>query len=189
MTVKNYQRRHLRAPLKETLLYADGSHVLKARTLNISEGGFLIDQLPSFPENEVISMMVSLPQIPYLKNFNLLKLQTFSKELFKRHVIRAQGKVVRKEELSQNLDNLFRSRFGIEFVEINPQDRKYIEEYITAYSSNLIYLQTLIDSWSSDEETKIKTRTLAGILGYSAEEKIAQLRSKVFHDYKSLQWL
>ena len=104
---KNYQRRHLRAPFKESILYADGSYVLKASTLNISEGGILVDELPSFPDSDQVPLMISIPQIPPLKNFTLLKMQTFSKELFPRHIIRAKAKMVRREELSQNLDNIF----------------------------------------------------------------------------------
>lgn len=189
MRSKNYQRKHLRAPFKETVLYADGDYVLKARALNISEGGILIDELPSFPESDDVPLMISLPQLPALKNFSLLKMQTFSKELFQHKVIRVKAKMVRREQLSQNLDNIFRSRFGLQFIRINEVDQKHIEEYVTTFSSNLIYLQTLIDSFNTDDETKVRARTLAHVLGYKDVERIAHLRSAVTHDYKSLQWL
>lgn len=189
MMKKNYQRRFLRAPFKEPVLYADGDIVQKASTLNISEGGLLIDELPSFPETDDVALLISIPQLPSLKNFTVLKMQTFSKELFGKNVIRVKAKLARREMLSQNLDNLFRSRFGLEFVRISPQDQKHIEEFVTTFSSNIIYLQTLIDAFNTDEETKIRVRTLAKILGYDQTEKIAQLRAQVSHDYKSLQWL
>lgn len=189
MMRKNYQRRHLRAPFKESVLYADGPYVFKATALNISEGGLLIDELPSFPESDDVPLLLSVPQLPSLKNFSLIKMQTFSKEIFSKHVIRVKAKMVRREQLSQNLDNLFKSRFGLEFIRITPADQKVVEEFVTTFSSNLIYLQTLIDSFNTDEETKIRVRTLARILGYENTEKIAQLRALVTHDYKSLQWL
>jgi hypothetical protein len=189
MMKKNYQRKHLRAPFKDTVLYADGSFVLKARALNISEGGLLLDQLPSFPDEDEVALMVSLPQIPSLKNFSLLKMQTFSKELFQCQVVRARARMVRREELSQNLNNIFMARFGLQFVRISPKEQKLIDEYVTTFAANLIYLQTLIDSFNTDEETKVKTRTLAAILGYQETEKIAHLRALVGHDYRSLQWL
>lgn len=187
--MKNYQRRYLRAPYQESVLYADGSYVLRARALNISEGGILLDELPSFPAEDEVSLMMSIPQLPQLKNFSILKMQTFSKELFQSHIIRAKARLVRREQLSQNLDNLFKSRFGLEFVRITPVDQKYIEEFVLTFSSNLIYLQTLIDAFNTDDETKVRVRTLAKILGYHDTERIAQLRAKVTHDYKSLQWL
>lgn len=189
MMKKNYQRRFLRAPFREPVLYADGNYVHKASTLNISEGGLLIDELPSFPESDEVPLILSIPQLPALKNFSLLKMQTFSKELFGRNVIRVKARMARREQLSQNLDNLFRSRFGLEFIRITPHDQKIIEEFVTTFSSNIIYLQTLIDAFNTDEETRQRVRTLAKILGYDQTEKIAQLRAKVTHDYKSLQWL
>jgi hypothetical protein len=189
MTLKNYQRKHLRAPFRETVLYADGEYVLKARALNISEGGLLIDEMPSFPDVDDVAIMLSLPQLPSLKNFSVLKMQTFSKELFQHKVIRVKAKMVRREQLSQNLDNIFRSRFGLQFIRITDQDQNYIEDYVMTFAANLIYLQTLIDSYNSDEETKVLARTLAGVLGYKEREKISLLRAAVTHDYKSLQWL
>lgn len=191
MTVrsKNYQRRHLRAPFKEHIIYSDGEYALRARALNISEGGLLLDEMPNFPAMDEVPLLISLPQLPYLKNFTLLKMQTFSKELFSRHVVRAHARMVRREELSQNLDNIFRARFGLQFSRIGDKEQKLIEEYVSTFSSNLIYLQTLIDTFNTDEETKVRTRTLAKILGYTDTDRIAHLRALVTHDYKSLQWL
>lgn len=186
--MKNYQRRHLRAPFKEQILYADGAFVLKASVLNISEGGLLIDELPSFPDSDEVPLMLAVPQNPSLKNFSLLKLQTYSPELFPRHVVRVKARMVRKQELSQNLDNIFKAKFGLEFIRITLQDQKHIQDYVTTFAGNLIYLQTLIDSFNTDEETKEKVRTLARILGYNATDKISHLRATVMQDYKSLQW-
>lgn len=189
MIKKNYQRRHLRAPFKESVLYADGSYVLSAHALNISEGGLLLDEVPSFPETDEVPLMICLPQLPSLKNFSLIKMQTFSQELFPRHVIRAKARMARREELSHNLDNIFHSRFGLEFTRLLPPDQKMIEDYVSTFTSNLIYLQTMIDSFNTDDETKLRARTLAKILGYQEVDKIAQLRSQVTQDYKGLQWL
>ena len=186
---KSYQRRHLRAPFNECVLYADGGFVQKAKALNISEGGLLLEELPSFPDNDEVYLMLSLPQLPYFKNFGLIKMQTFSRELLGKNVFRALVRMVRREELSHDLSNIFKSRFGLEFVKIGAREKKLVEDYVSTFTSNIIYLQTLIDTFNSDEEARMKTRTLAKILGYSEVEKISQLRSAVTHDYKSLQWL
>lgn len=187
--IKNYQRRHLRAPFKESILYADGSYVLKARALNISEGGMLVDELPSFPEADEVPLMIAIPQLQSLKNFSLLKLQTYSQELFPRHVIRVKARMVRRHELSQNLDNIFKAKFGLEFIRITPLEQKILQDFVSTCASNLIHLQTMIDSFNTDDETKDKVRALAKILGYNNNEKISHLRSIVSQDYKSLQWL
>ena len=66
---KDYQRTFLRAPYKEAILYIDDNFVFKASSLNISEGGLLLDQVPHFPEeSEDVPIIISLPQFPYLKN-------------------------------------------------------------------------------------------------------------------------
>lgn len=187
--MKNYQRRHLRAPFKESVLFADEWYVHKAKGLNISEGGILLGELPNFPAEDEVPLLLSLPQFPILKNFSLLKMETFSKELFPRQVIRARGRMVRREELRQSLDNIFRSNFALEFVHITEKDQRHIQNFVENFAGNLIFLQTLIDSFNTDEETKIKVRTLARILGYTEVEKISHLRAQVTRDYKSLQWL
>ena len=189
MKSKNYQRKHLRAPFKESVLYADGDYVFKSHALNISEGGLLLDELPNFPDSDEVSLLFCLPLIPSLKNFSVFKMQTFNREIFGKKVIRAKARMVRREQLTQNLDNIFRSKFGLQFTQIEESDQKYIDEYVLNFAANLVFLQTLIDSFNTDDETKIKARMLAGILGYKEVDRIAHLRSTVGQDYRSLQWL
>lgn len=189
MIKKNYQRKHLRAPFKDNVLYTSGEYVLRASTLNISEGGILIDELPSFPEKEDVNLMICLPNLPFFKNFSLLRMQTFTRELFPRHVIRARAKLVRREELALDIENVFKSRFGLEFASVDVKSQQLIADYVTVFSSNLIFLQTLIDSFNTDEDTKSKVWALAQIMGYKNVDKISHLRSMVGHDYKSLQWI
>ncbi len=148
-----------------------------------------MSEIPAFPSRDEVPLLISLPQIPIFRNFTLLKMQTFSKELFPKQVIRLKARVVRREELSLNLENLFTSRFGLEFVMVDPHDQKKIDDYVTSFASNLVYLQALIDAVNYDEQTRTKVRVLSSILGYRDFEKLAQLRSKVYEDYRGLQWL
>jgi hypothetical protein len=189
MSRGNYQRRYLRAPFKETVLYVDSSNVLKGRSLNLSEMGVLLDEIPSLPQEEVLQLMISVPSFPLLKNFSLAKLRAFDPAQLERKVIKIEARLARREELVKDLDNLFRSRFGLEFVRIQTSDQEHIKAYVDAFAANLIHLQTLIDSYNSDEDTRLRTRVLSQALGYPAVEKIAQLRTQVSHDYGSLTWL
>jgi hypothetical protein len=72
---------------------------------------------------------------------------------------------------------------------VDPHDQKKIDDYVTSFASNLVYLQALIDAVNYDEQTRTKVRVLSSILGYRDIEKLAQLRSKVYEDYRGLQWL
>lgn len=186
--MKSYQRRHLRAPFKESVLYSDGVHLFKGRATNISEGGMLIGELPSIPRTDVISLIISLPHIEPLKNLSLLQLKTFNPEIFRKNVFTVKAHMVRREELASDVSSIFGTRFGLEFIEIKEKHRKLIESYVANFSANLIYLQTLIDLYNYDEETKKRARALARILGYDQDEKIAKLRAQITHDYRSLQW-
>lgn len=189
MTKGNYQRRYLRAPYREEIVYSDGETVLKASTLNVSEDGLLIDFLPSFPTSDEVNIIFPLRALPVLKSMSSEKLQAFSLELVETNIIRARARMVRRDQLSQDLENIFKSRFGLNFTLISADDQKKIENYVSAFSSNLVYLQTLVDSYNTDEETRKRVRILAKILGYKGGEKISKLRIDITHDYKSLQWI
>lgn len=186
---RGYQRIHLRAPYKESVLFVHENFVFKAHTLNISEGGMLLDQIPQFPQGEDVSLMISLPQFPYFKNFTLEKLKNFTNDLFPKKVVRLKCEVVRKIGIKSQVDEVFTSRIGVKFTEIDSMTQKKIAEYVNVFASNLIYLQVLIDSINADEQNLEKIRLLSTLLGYEKEIKVAQLRKDVMHDYQSLQWL
>jgi hypothetical protein len=186
---KNYQRNHLRAPFRHFLLYADDDHVHKARGLNVSEGGMLLDMVPYFPDTDDVSFMTALPQYPYFKNFSLEKLKGFSKELFPSKVIRGKLQLVRRIQLSSSVEEVFLSRIGCRFTEISENDKRAIAEYVDVFASNLIYLQIMIDLVNSEKEYLEKVRVLADILGYNGDEKISVLKKTITHEYISLQWL
>lgn len=185
---RGYQRTYLRAPYKEPILYIDDNFVFKASTLNLSVGGILLDQIPHFPEeNEVVPLLISLPQYPYFKNFTLEKLRNFSAEIFPKKVIRVKGHMVRKIGVESKTDEVFTSRIGIKFVEVSAQNQKLIQDYVNIFSSNLIYLQMLIDNINTSDKHLKKIRALCRILSYDEQIKIAALYKQVQHDYLSLQ--
>lgn len=187
---RDYKRTYLRAPYRQEVLYVDDDFVFKAKTLNISEGGMLLDQIPHFPdESTEVPLMIKLPQYPYFKNFTLEKLKSFNADMFNSKVIRLKCRMVRKIGVKSKVDHAFVSRVGVKFTEIGPREKKLINDYVNVFSSNLIYLQVLIDSMYADKNNLEKIRLLSEILNYSPETKISQLRKDVQHDYISLQWL
>lgn len=187
---KDYQRKHLRAPYKEHVLYVDEGFVFKARAINLSEGGLLLDQVPHFPDKgKQAPLLLSLPQYPYFKNFSLEKLLSFSKDMFPKKTARLKCEVVRKLGVPSKVDQVFSSRVGARFTHVDPFAKKLIKDYVSVFSSNLIYLQVLIDNQEADELGVEKVRALGKILNYEPEIKMAQLRKDVQQDYRSLQWL
>lgn len=187
---RDYRRKHLRAPYKFEVLFEDDSFVHKARALNISEGGVFLDRIPHFPSKENVPLMMSLPQYPYFKNYDLLKLKSFSLDLFATKVIRVKARMVRRTGETSEVDKIFSgAKVGLSFTEIDQYTQKMIADYVDVFASNLIYLQVLIDSLHADEKNLEKIRVLGKILGYDPQMKLAMLRKTLGQDYLSLQWL
>jgi hypothetical protein len=189
MIVGNYQRRYLRAPHKGRMLYLDGKHVHTAQVLNISEDGLFVENIPNFPEEEELPVMLSLPQYPLLKGLTFDDLTQFRPENLSRTIFRAKVRIVRKGDLARDISNLFKAKVGMQYVRILPHDKKVIEEYVSTFGINLIHLQTLIDAYNFDEDAKTRTRIVAKLLGYQENTKMSQLRIMIASDYQSLQWL
>ena len=187
---KGYQRKYLRAPYKKEILFQDEDFIFKGSALNISEGGMLLKSLGHFPEhNQPIDFMICIPQFPFFKNFDLESLYRYNFEVLESRVIRFSAKIVRKIDIQNKVDDLFSSQIGLMIEDISPFDQAKISNYVDTFSSNLIYLQVLIDTINDNKKNISKIRLLSGYLGLDPHEKIAMLRKTVEHDYKSLQWL
>ena len=185
----SYQRRYLRAPYKKDVLFVDDDFVFKAQSLNISEGGMLLDTVGHFPEKKEVSFMVELPQFPLFKNFYLEKFETFSRDNITSKTVRFDARLVRKIGIQNSVDGMFSSKIGLMIENITTVNQDRISQYVEVFASNLIYLQVLIDSINADENNIKKVRLIADYLGYSGEVKISYLRKIIEQDYKSLQWL
>ncbi|MDP7319042.1 MAG: PilZ domain-containing protein [Bacteriovoracaceae bacterium] len=186
---KGYQRRYLRAPYKQEVLYTNGDLVFKGRAKNISEGGILFEQIGQFFEKENLDFMIKLPEYPLFKNYDLEKLQKFNVENFSVRIIRFQARIVRTIEVDAEQFKSLKTKIALEIMRINPFYQAKIAHYVDVFSSNLIYLQVLIDTLENDKFNLDKIRLISQALGYSPSEKISMLRQYVEHDYKSLQWL
>lgn len=184
-----YQRSYLRAPYKRNILFVDEDFVFKAQTLNISEGGLLLDQVGHFPDDKELSFMVEIPEYPLFKNYTLERLQGFSRDNLLSRVIRLKAKMVRSEKIQSRVDGAFASRIGLSILDIKANDRLKIASYVDNFASNLVFLQVLIDTLTTDQSQVKKIRLLSEYLGYGNQIKVSHLRKIVEHDYKSLQWL
>jgi hypothetical protein len=148
----------------------------------------LLKNISYVPKSNSIWISLNLPTFPKFKNYDTTQMKSFNFEHFAKRVIMVKALIVRREESDNNLSDLFEIRGGVQFSDIATPDQKLINEYVETCASNLIFLQTLIDTISSDKNNLEKTRILSSILGYGSDEKISLLRKNVLRDYKSLQW-
>ncbi len=184
-----YQRRYLRAPFTQDILFVEQNFVFKGKAINISEGGMLLGEVGFFPESDSVHFMIRLPQFPLFKNFSSEKVSQYRSELLEAKTVRFKAKMVRKVEIRSKVDELFHSQIGLSILEIKPFDQAKIASYVDVFSSNLIYLLVLLDNINEDRNNLQKIRSLSRLLGYNPFEKISVLRTLIERDYKSLQWL
>jgi hypothetical protein len=186
MGKRQFQRRHLRAPLFTEFLYEDDGHVLKARINNISEGGVLLEALPHVPEINLMPLMIEIPNYPIFANYGKDKLLTIKRETIESEILRVRAKMVRSFEAQSAVDLIFVPKIGCEFVTPSLEFTESIKFYVSTFSKNMIYLLNLFESSSTKHQVDV-IRHVADFLGYRKDEKISLLRQKVLHDYQSLE--
>lgn len=183
------ERKFLRAPLKSTCLYIDGEYVFKARTINISQNGILLFELPHVPEDQNVSLALNISRMPRLQNLMLDQLKGLKEDEFERIIFKIKAKMMRTFEGQSNVDKIFINYIGLEFCNQDDERSKVIADYIEVFSKNTVYLLSLFESLGNRTEQLELLRTVAFILGYDRRMKIPLLRAKVLHGYQSLESL
>jgi hypothetical protein len=181
-----FQRAFLRAPLKTFSLYQDDDYVLKARLINISEGGVLIENLPHIPEVPAIPLVLDLPHVPDLLSMPSNQILHIKTSELDRDIIRIKARIARQFEAESEVDKLFVKKIGCEFVKADEDERDKIREYVARFTRNIVYL---LNQFESSNKNLSVLRKTAEILGYDGEERVSFLRQKVLHDYQSLESL
>jgi hypothetical protein len=189
MSLDRFKRTSLRSPLKAFILFENEGYVFKAQTLNISEGGVLLSDLPIVPEINAIPLMLSIPKFPELSSLSHdviknLKIDDLDKDIF-----RMKARLVRTFEGKSAVDKIFVTQIGCEFVKPSETNIKLISNYVSTFAKNIIYLLNLFESMNKNPKNIELIRVVADLLGYDSNEKIAMLRLKVLHDYQSLESL
>ena len=180
------QRKHLRAPLKSSALYVDGEHVLKASTVNVSQGGILLSELPHIPEINSLPLAINLIKYPRFQGMSFDDLKQQSMDDFKREILKTKVRMVRSFENKTSVDRIFVNFIGCEFYNPDSLFHAAILEYVDIFAKNTVYLLSLFESLGNRTEQLETLRTVAHLLGYDRRMKVPLLRAKVLHDYQSL---
>lgn len=184
---QKFRRAHLRAPLQTTILYEDDGHVLKARTLNISEGGILLENLPHIPEINAMPLMIDLVQYPLLAKERVDHLLARNPSDYERKIFRIRAKMVRSFNVENEVDQIFVTRIGCQFVMPTKYATDLINDYVARFAKNTVYLLSLFENHGNRPEQVHFLRHVAGLLGYQNGLPLPRLRQKVLHDYQSLE--
>ena len=190
MAFQRMKRAHLRAPLKTELLYEDEGYVLKARILNISEGGLLIENLPKVPEINLMPLMIDIIDYPDFQSIRMEKLKVAHQIGFERKIVRVRAKMVRSFQAESEVDKIFVNKIGCQFVHPKPEAGDIIRKYVKTFARNTVFLLSLFENrgGKKDDTTRI-IRSISTVLGYQSDTPLPVLRQKVLHDYQSLESL
>tara|TARA_R110002072_G_scaffold64203_1_gene159061 strand:+ start:36363 stop:36929 length:567 start_codon:yes stop_codon:yes gene_type:complete len=184
-----FRRAHLRAPIKRDVLFIDDEYVLKARTLNISEGGILLESLPHVPEIKSIPLMIPIPEFPEFYHLSQEQILGLDLDSLEGEVGRFKARLVRSFEGISEVDKIFVTKIGCEFVATGEREDFLVKEYVTRFAKNLIFLLGLFEGRGFSKKTPQLIRKCSDLLGYDSELPVAQLRLKALHDYQSLESL
>lgn len=176
---------YLRAPLMNQVLYECDDYAHRCHSVNISEGGVLLENLPIVPEIKAIPLVVPLPQYPEFSSLTPDKLINLEVHQLPIDVLRVRARMVRSMEGRSAVDKVFVTKIGCEFVMLPENVQQSISEYVRTYAKNIIYLLNLFERGAKVEQIK----NCARLLGYVRDEKISLLRMQVLHDYQSLDSL
>lgn len=160
--------------------------MLRAQLLNISEGGVLLENLPHIPEVAAIPLVLDLPDIPDLMSLPQSHLLHLDPSDLPRKIIRMKARLVRQFEGESEVEKLFVTKIGCEFVKPDEEQKAVIREYVARFTKNIVFL---LNQFEASKKNLDVLRKTADVLGYGGEEKIAFLRQKVLHDYQSLESL
>jgi len=189
MSQGRFKRTSLRSPLKTFVLYENEGYAFKARTLNISEGGVLLCDLPIVPEINAIPLMFALPRFPEFSSLSQEAIKQFNADELNKDIFRTKARMVRTFEGQSAVDKIFVTHIGCEFVKPTEENKALIANYVSTFAKNTIYLLNLFESMGKNPKNIELIRFVSELLGYDPNEKIAMLRLKVLHDYQSLESL
>ena len=189
MSSETFKRSSLRAPLKSSFLYETEGRAFLGYSINISEGGILIDKFPKTPTVNIVPIMFELPMVPLLSSLDESEIENLGEEDFERKVLRLKIRMVRTLEDRSPQDKRFGTQIGCEFLRLSERNRQDIIEYVSTSVRNIVFLLHLFEQWGKKKGNRDRIKLVAGLLGYDASEEIGTLWQRVLHDYQGLESL
>lgn len=184
---RDYKRAHIRAPLRDSILYLYNEKVYHGHVLNISEGGLLLESVfVDFKRPEILSM-INVLHLPYFKNMTFEDLLAFEINDHSKSVLKLKIEILRGQSQQDDMKGKV-SMAGGRFVNISKHDTSHIAEYVKRSASNVIHCLMGLDQSSDQEFTKKSLKGLE-LMGYDMTDSRAQLRKTLYQDYLNLQWL
>ena len=171
-------RRYPRAPLNSMILYLNKKHVYCSKGFDISPKALSMKN-GHYPAEDGLPLVFGLLSYPDFSLMDPVTIKAFSKRskdadfFFERTIFRLKARKIRTTD----------SCSAYEFMDISLKHRKKIEQYISLFSKNILFLLGLFET---SEHDLMAARTLAFLLGYGNIHEINRFRQRVLHDYQNI---
>ncbi len=187
MIEKKYRRTALRSPMKSNFLYCLQNEVGKSKTLNISQGGLLMEEIQGVKVGDIFPIMVEMPKIPILPLLVEKKIYQLDPLKFERGIIRTMVEVVRIYKGQTSFKEGEVGQMGGKFFQISKENDKEINDYVLSFKKNVVYILNIIADLGQGKRQMPLLKHVSFLLGYEVQDNISLLRQKVLHDYQSLE--
>ncbi len=178
------RRKEYRAPLRTYVLYQDLGYIFKARLLNISNTGLLLENLPHIPKDSHVHALVDIPRLPILEPLSDDDLFGLDYKGLSHKVFPVELEVVRKKQDRASVDEYF-VQMGCIVSYKDPSSQKFVEQYVKGFQTNFRYLEKEVKNSSDDVGIK-RIFKVAELLGYRKQQNIESLSRAIDHDSKGL---
>lgn len=184
-----YRRKHLRAPVGHHLIVNGPSGPQKAKLVNISEGGLLIEGHfnidPEEGHHVIDRCLANLFIPPKLRQLSVLQQKNMTREVCRNCVLPVRIRPVRLESVEES-DSSF-IRLGAAFDTPDSTLKSTVAGYVESMRDNLFFLQSLLDSLPLGGQSEGKIFKVAKMLGYDGKT-LDRLSLEVSIHAESLQW-
>ena len=187
MIKKNFQRSHLRSPMKSRVVFSLGNKVGMSHTINISRGGLLVNEIEGAKVGDKVWTFIELVILPTFSEQSEESILSIDEREFEKEILSIKFEIVRIFDGPTQTSDKKVSQMGTRFDNIDTETQKTIDSYVETFKKNVVYLLTLIERLGRSSGPPGVFKKVANLLGYNPEEKIALLRQKVLHDYQSLE--
>jgi hypothetical protein len=187
MIEKKHQRTALRSPMKSNFLFCQGSNVGRSKTLNISQGGLLMEEIQGVKVGDILPIMVELPKIPILPLLGEKKIYLLDPLKFEREIIRAKIEVVRIYKGQSSFKEGEIGQMGGKFFQTSKSFEREINDYVLSFKKNVVFILNVIADLGQGKRQMPLLKHVSFLLGYEVQDNISLLRQKVLHDYQSLE--
>lgn len=182
------KRRYQRIPFQTEFFFLDSGIVYSTHTSNLSQGGFLLENIPVLPNNLEVMFLAFIPEIELFADFDWVDDMPKELQQMKFSALRERGYFHLRKQEKEDVSTLFRRDIIVEIDHVPDQIAKIFNHNTENYKKNVEYLLARINSVEDlIQEDRVRLKKYLSYLGINniTLSKAAKLLEET---YQKLQW-